>query len=126
MGGAFSILLSGFLLFTTICYWIAPKSIIAEKQEYVKFFLIFFTIYFALDGIVTLALTRVFNFSYSDVKGMWIFSVLSLCPLLFIFHLLYPFKEAKRNQHLTFFLFFASLLIVCAVSFVVIVANSMN
>ncbi|MDR1593054.1 MAG: hypothetical protein LBS43_01055, partial [Prevotellaceae bacterium] len=109
MGGSFSILVSGFFLFMTICYWISPKSIIAEKQEYVKFFLTFFIIYFALDGIVSLALYRVFNFSDSDMRGMWMLSVLSLCPLLFIFHLLYPFKEVKRNQHLTFFLFFASL-----------------
>jgi hypothetical protein len=126
MGGTFSILLSGFLLFTTICYWIAPKAIIAEKQEYVKFFLTFFICYFALDGIVTLMLVRVFEFSHSDMRGMWMISLLSLCPLLFVFHLLYPFKEVKRNQHLSFFLFFASLLVVCAAAFVVIVVNSMN
>jgi hypothetical protein len=108
--GAFSIIFSLFLLFMAICYWISPKFIIAEKSEYVKFFLIFFTCYFALDGIVSLALYRL-----CDVPHMvpLEYSALLLCPALFLFHLLYRFKEVKKNQHLSFFLFFAALFSIC-------------
>jgi hypothetical protein len=124
MGGAFSILLSAFLLFTTICYRIAPESIIAEKKEYVKFFLSFFIFYFALDGITTLVLNRVFNVGYYPIWiGASVF-ILALWPILFIFHLLYPFKEVKRNQHLSFFLFFASLLSTCIVMFFILLGMS--
>jgi hypothetical protein len=103
-----------------ICYWIAPKFIVAEKSEYVKFFLIFFTCYFALDGIVSLALYRLCDV---DPPGALEYTVLLLCPALFVFHLLYRFKEVKRNQHLSFFLFFASILSGCVWLFGLALSN---
>jgi hypothetical protein len=50
--------------------------------------------------------------------------LLLLCPALFVFHLLYPFKEVKRNQHLSFFLFFASLLDACIGLYCILLATS--
>jgi hypothetical protein len=122
--GTFSIFCFLFLLFMAICYWIAPKFIIAEKSEYVKFFLIFFTCYFALEGIVSLALYRLSNFSHSELSDLPLYSVLLLCPALFVFHLFYSFKTVKKNQHLSFFLFFASLFSVCVGLFCLALALS--
>jgi hypothetical protein len=113
MGGAFSLLFSIFLLFTAICYRKSPKSIIAEKKEYVKFFLDFFILYFAFDGIATLSLYRLFGNNRLLDDYLPLVVILALFPALFLFHLLYPFKEVKRNQHVSFFLFFASILMGC-------------
>jgi hypothetical protein len=120
--GAFSIFLLAFLLFTTFCYTKAPKCIIAEKQEYVKFFLTFFILYFALDGISSLVIYNIFNYSPQPCI-LPIINVLLLCPALFVYHLAYPFKNVKRNQHLSFFLFFASLLSACVGLFVIGLEN---
>jgi hypothetical protein len=121
--GVFSLFLSVFLLVTLICYRISPKCIIEEKKEYVKFFLSFFIAYFALNGIATLALFHLFELR--DTEGiMRLIFILALCPVFFIFHLLYPFKDVKRNQHLSFFLFFASLLSACVAMFGVMIALS--
>jgi hypothetical protein len=114
-----SIFLSVFLLFVLFCYSIAPKCIIEKKNDYVKFFLWFFICYLFLEGIISLLLYRVF--SPDRTNGLYtIFSILALCPTLFMAHLLYPFKTIKRSQHLTFFLFFASVLCACTGVFFVL------
>jgi hypothetical protein len=105
----FSILFSIFLLFMTFCYWICPKTIIADKKEYVKFFSMFFAGYAALHGIAQL----VFNIQCVANGYIELVFILALSPILFITHLFYPFKTLKRNQHLNFFLFFGSLLSAC-------------
>jgi hypothetical protein len=101
-------------VFVLICYSIAPKCIIEKKNDYVKFFLWFFTCYLFLEGIISLLLLRVFPYNRITHDNIILFFILALCPALFVAHLLYPFKTIKRSQHLTFFLFFGSILCACA------------
>lgn len=89
------------LAITTLCYWWCPAKIIDKKEEYVKFFLAALSVYFLLFLVVR-------NVSSSDELVHWLWGVL-LCPYLFIAHLFYPFREKRRNRHLSFFLFFAAL-----------------
>ncbi|MDR3246030.1 MAG: hypothetical protein LBT50_06310 [Prevotellaceae bacterium] len=109
--GVFSIFLAVFFGIMIACYWICPKSIISGKQDYVKFLLIYLAIYFALNGIVTLL------FHHSKWYEINVIFILALIPTLFVAHLLYPFETVQRNQHLNFFLFFASLLCGCIAIF---------
>jgi hypothetical protein len=109
--GVFSIFLAVFLGVMVGCYWICPKSIIAEKKDYVKFSLIYLAAYLALNGITTLLFHPG---KWDEVNGIFI---LALIPTLFVAHLLYPFKTVQRSQHLNFFLFFASLLCGCIAIF---------
>ena len=89
------------LAITTLCYWWCPAKVIDKKEEYVKFFLASLSVYFIVFLVVR-------NMSSSDELVHWLWGVL-LCPYLFIAHLLYPFRERRRNRHLNFFLFFAAL-----------------
>lgn len=90
-----------FLLCVMVAYLLCPKKIIEKKNEYVKFFLFFLSGYFFLFFILN-------NLIQNKEITHQLFGVLS--PLaLFVFHLLYPFKEVKRNQHLSFFLFWIAL-----------------
>ena len=89
------------VLIISLCYWGCPPRFIARKEEYVKYFLSSFTLYFLVFLVVKNICDDV-SFTH------WLWWTL-LCPYLFITHLLYPFKERKRNQHLSFFLFFAAL-----------------
>jgi hypothetical protein len=111
--GFFSIFLTFFLLFVLLCYNIAPKWIIEQKNDYVKFFLWFFVCYLFLEGITSLLLLRVFPYDKTTHDNILLFFVLALCPTLFTAHLLYPFKTIQRSRHLTFFLFFGSVLCAC-------------
>jgi hypothetical protein len=111
--GFFSIFLTIFLLFVLFCYSIAPKCIIEKKNDYVKFFLWFFSCYLLLEGIFSLLLFRALPYDKTTHEYTLLFYVLALCPALFVAHLLYPFKTVKRSQHLTFFLFFASVFCAC-------------
>ena len=103
-----------------VCYWICPKAIIAEKKDYVNFFLCFFICYAALHGIISLA----FGMQQIENVHVHVVFILALFPILFIAHLLYPFKTVKRNQHLSFFLFFAALLSMAIAGFFVLLAFS--
>jgi hypothetical protein len=99
---------------------VCPKTIIAEKKDYVKFFLLFFAGYTALHGIAQLVL----GIKYITSGNIELVFILVLSPILFIAHLLYPFKTLKRNQHLNFFLFFGSLLSACIGIFFTLLAFS--
>jgi hypothetical protein len=105
--GTFSILLAVFFGFMAACYWMSPKSIITKKKDYVKFLLVYFAGYMTLNGITTLL------FHHSKLYEVNYVFILALAPTLFVAHLLYPFKTVQRSQHLSFFLFFASLLCGC-------------
>lgn len=89
------------IIFVTVSYYLCPKRFIEKKNEYVKFFLTFFSLFFLLFLLIT---NIICNSEFTHL----LFKI-SLAPVLLISHLLYPFKEVKRNQHLNFFLFFISL-----------------
>jgi hypothetical protein len=91
---------SGVIL-TTVVYLACPSRIIREKEEYVTFLLIFSSILLSIFIVIG-------NVMHDDDATHALFRH-SILPLLFIAHLLYPFKKSVRNQHVTFFLFFASL-----------------
>jgi hypothetical protein len=87
-----------------IVYLFCPPKIIAEKKEYVKFFLLFFSVYFFLFIVIINIL--------KDREATHMLFKVCVVPALFISHLFYPFKTEKKNQHLSFFLFFFSLCII--------------
>lgn len=89
------------VVMVTIAYFLCPSKIIEKKNEYVKFFLSFFSIIFLVFIILT-------NIICNEEITHLLFKM-SIAPLLLIANLLYPFKTVKRNQHLNFFLFFISL-----------------
>ncbi len=89
------------IIIVTVAYFLSPDRVVTKKNEYVKFFLSFFSAFFVLFIILT-------NIIANNEITHLLFWV-SLSPLLFLVHILYPFKEVKRNQHLSFFLFFISL-----------------
>ncbi|MDR2473230.1 MAG: hypothetical protein LBD53_06645 [Tannerella sp.] len=121
--GIFSILLAGYLFFVAICYWLCPKCIIEKKTEYVSFWLLFLSFYTLMNGIVTLILARCFSTPMAEAN---LYYGITFIPFLFMAHLIYPFRKTKRNQHLSFFLFFASLLIVGTVLLTYVIARMMN
>jgi hypothetical protein len=89
------------LIVITIAYLICPKRFIEEKKEYVKFLLLFLSGYFFLFLIVT-----------NLIKNSgFVHHLFGIClPLiLLIGHCLYPFKKTKRNQHVSFFLFWIAI-----------------
>jgi hypothetical protein len=85
------------LIGITIVYLLCPRRFIEKKLEYVKFFLFFLCGYFFLFLIVA-------NIVQSRQFTHYLFGVCFALALWFC-HLLYPFKETKRNKHLSFFLF---------------------
>jgi hypothetical protein len=79
----------------------------------------------ALHGIATLVVGRAFDtFDINRLHEVHFVFILALTPILFIAHLLYPFKTVKRNQHLSFFLFFGSLLCACIAGFFILLSFS--
>jgi hypothetical protein len=84
-----------------IVYFLCPKRFIEEKLDYVKFFLLFLCGYFFLFLIVINVL-RDRDTTHSLFGAC-------LAPALWVCHCLYPFKKTKRNQHVSFFLFWAGL-----------------
>ena len=96
----------------TICYLFCPKSILPRKNEYVKFFLLFLSIYFFIIQIVSFLRGNMPNFAVSGENPrdflMFLF-VMGFCPALLIANLVYPFKTVKRSRHLSFFALLISL-----------------
>jgi membrane-bound metal-dependent hydrolase YbcI (DUF457 family) len=90
-----------FVLLITVAYYYSPKRFIEKKNDYVKFSLSFLSVYFLLF----IVLTNIIN-----DRGIThtIFGI-AFVPALYVYHLLFPFKTVKRNQHLNFFLFFIAL-----------------
>lgn len=98
--------------FIAACYFLCPKSIIAKKLEYVKFFLLFLSIYLLLFLILrnVLGSPQDYNLPGKSPKDLLMFLfALGFCPALCVANLVYPFKTVKRSQHLSFFLFMISL-----------------
>jgi hypothetical protein len=98
--------------FITACYLLCPKSIVGNKNEYVKFFLIFLSIYFFIIQAVAFFRQDMVNFAISgeDPRDFLMFLfIMGFCPALFIANLVYPFKTVKRSRHLSFFTFLISL-----------------
>jgi len=106
-----------FIMVMAMAYFLCPKTFIEKKLEYIKFGLTFLSIFFLLFIIIT-------NVLCSDGMTHMLFWI-SILPALFLFHLVYPFKEVKRNQHLNFFLFFSSLYVV-GVNALIILAFSLS
>ena len=98
------------LIIMTIAYYLCPARYLKKKNEYVKFFLVFFSAWFLLMFIAADVLLPIFDdarVSHSpDVKFMF---MCLLIPALYFFHWIYQFKTVKKSQHLSFFLFFATL-----------------
>lgn len=92
-----------FLAITTIAYYLCPSRFISKKSEYVKFALTFLSVYFTLFLIVK-------NCIHCQ-EATDVFFKVCFVPTLFIAHWVWPFRKQRRNQHLTFFLLFASLYI---------------
>jgi hypothetical protein len=82
----------------TIAYIYAPASILRVKNEYISFFLIFFSLVFTLFVFVINA-TR-------NTELTHMVFLTTVFPLLFVFHLIFPFRKTQKSQHLSFFLFF--------------------
>jgi hypothetical protein len=89
------------LIGVAIAYLVCPKRFLEEKQEYVKLFLFFLSGYFFLFWIIT-------NILRNSSATQHLFG-LCFTLALFVFHWLYPFKKTKKNQHLSFFLFWIGL-----------------
>jgi uncharacterized membrane protein YoaK (UPF0700 family) len=92
------------VIILTGSYFVCPKNIIEKKNEYIKFFLVFLSIFFFVFIIVTNVIQD------EDITHSLVY--ITLIPALFCFHMLYPFKTIKRNQNLNFFLLFLSLYII--------------
>jgi hypothetical protein len=92
----------------TLCYLFAPSSILKEKNEYVKFSLIFLSLYFALFAIIRNILY--FANDYTREKANQQITIFLFCLFflisLYLFYRFYPFKKVKRNQNVSFILFF--------------------
>jgi hypothetical protein len=97
----------------TIAYVYSSASVLREKNEYCAFFLKFFSFAFTLFVIIMNVLT---NTELTHIL-FWI----TICPLLFIFHQVFPFKKIKRSQHLSFFLFFISGFVLAIKGFTLVV-----
>lgn len=101
-----------FIVIITLAYFLCPRNFIEKKLEYIKFGLTFLSIFFLLFIIIT-------NILCNAQMTHTLFGV-SVVPALLLFHLVYPFREVKRNQHLTFFLFFSSLYVVGLNAFIIL------
>jgi len=88
------------LIILTVSYIYAPDYILDKKKPYITFILTFLSIVFTVFLIL-------YNIIQDREVAHMLF-LISLCPLLFIYHLVYPFKKVKRSKHLSFFLFFLS------------------
>lgn len=95
------------LIFMTVCYYACPRKYLNKKYEYVKFFLVFFSCYFLIIGIIGLTPLG-YNNATGENNGSYFF-LFFLSPTLFLSHWLYKFKTVKKSQNLSFFLFFATL-----------------
>ena len=107
--------------FITAYYLLCPKSIIAKKNEYVKFFLLFLSAYFLLFLILRFVLVspQEPNLPSMSPKNLLAFLFyLGFCPALFVANLIYPFKTVKRSQHLSFFTFLFSL---CSIGIIAVI-----
>lgn len=89
------------LVIMTVTYIFSPRILIPHKNEYIKFFLLSISVY------VTIFL--ILGWLFSGYVNETLFFLL-IVPWLFVSHLIYPFKELKRNRNLSFFLFFLSLI----------------
>ncbi|OAV69752.1 hypothetical protein Barb4_01623 [Bacteroidales bacterium Barb4] len=87
--------------FLAVAYYVVPERFIQKKHDYVKFILTFLSLFFLVFIVVTNLLNN--RAATHMLEGV------TFVPALFIYHLLFPFKTVKRNQHLTFFLFFLTL-----------------
>ncbi len=99
--------------FVTVCYVLCPKSIIERKNEYVKFFLVFLSVYYLAIQAICFLLRAVPNHAISgeDPRSLPLaLFALGFSPALLLANLVYPFKTVRRSQHLSFFAFLISLL----------------
>lgn len=97
------------LILMTLIYFYCPSKYINKKNEYIKFFLVNFSIYFSLVLVF-------YNISRNMELSHFLFFTF-LLPFTYCTHLFYPFKEVKRNQNLNFFLFFLSIYIILVFGF---------
>ena len=93
------------LIAMTVCYWHCPIRFIEKKQEYVKFALLFLSVYF----FIFLVLRNICGWEDAVVHEVW---WVLLFPCLWLGHRFYPFRAVRRNQHLNFFLFFMALYVI--------------
>jgi hypothetical protein len=107
----------------TFCYWKAPQKIIEKKTEYIVFFLLFGTVYSFLHGVSIKILDML---GILDWNAFRLISILVFPLLCFVAHLLYPFRNINKNlrQHVTFFLFFATLLSMAIAGFFILLEFS--
>ena len=92
------------IIIATTVYYFIPIHYLGKKYEYVKFFLVFFSVYFLVMYITEMLLATV----ACDEVIKFIFAVF-LIPALFLSHWLYRFRTIKKSRHLSFFLFFATI-----------------
>jgi hypothetical protein len=109
--------------FIALCYILCPKSILPKKNEYVKFFLIFLSIYFFIIQVIGFFRSDMPNFAISgeDPRDFLKFLfVICFCPALLIANLVYPFKTVKRSRPLSFFLLLFSLCSIGILGFIIV------
>jgi hypothetical protein len=118
-----SILFALFFLLMALCYRKAPRKIIKKKMEYVLFLLLFGAGYLFLHGVGIKILDLL---GILDWNALRLISILIFPLLLFISHILYPFKNVNGNlrQHVNFFLFFATLLSMAIAGFFILLEFS--
>lgn len=93
------------LIIIAICYWCYPARFLEKKYDYVKFVLLFFSVYF----LTFFVLRNICNWEDEMVHEIW---WTLLFPCLWLGHRFYPFRLVKRSQHVDFFLFFLALYVV--------------
>jgi peptidoglycan/LPS O-acetylase OafA/YrhL len=118
----FSILLAFYILFVAVCYRFCPKGVIEKKSEYVLFFLLFLALFMLLQGIATVIVGR----TGKPITEANVYCGLAFFPMLFVAHLLYPFKKHQAESASGILLFFISLLAVSATSLIAFIAKMMK
>lgn len=107
----------GLIPWVALWYWIVPKSLLGTKPQYLTFFLTSVAVYCL--GFLAYRLIRHDIFIISEGKEhvrmlydtcFWI----GIVPWIGVTHLLWPFRNVRRNRHIIFFTLLVPILALCA------------
>lgn len=91
------------LIAMTVAYFLCPKKYLENKLDYVKFFLTYASVYASIFMLIHALFYTQISGTEAALQSYHAAFALGIAPTLWVAHRLWPFKQVKRNQHISFF-----------------------
>ncbi|MCF0183765.1 MAG: hypothetical protein HUK01_05460 [Bacteroidaceae bacterium] len=92
------------VILMTVAYLLCPESVFGRKTEHGRMVLCAMSVY----AFILMALHFVFYEEFEMSGGLHLVAIALAAPVLFLTHVLYPYRQERRDRHVTFFAGFIS------------------